>query len=118
MSAARVAAIGLLSLVAMTTWANKANAQSESAPAMLGHIEVTARRAPAMMGHIEVTARPVRFTADGARLFAHVLDSLPVIGGMTVTATRLPTLVEQSTQPESSGEAAVRTRSPRAVLVQ
>jgi len=100
----RIAAIGLLSLVAMTTWANKANAQSE--------------RAPAMMGHIEVTARPVHLAADSLGQIVQKLESLPVIGRMTVTATRLPTLAEQSKQPAGAGEPAVRTRSPRAVLVQ
>jgi hypothetical protein len=101
---ARVAAIGLLSLVAMTTWASKADAQSQTAPSMIGHIEVT--------------ARPLHFTADNVSQILKAFESLPVIGQITVTATRLPTLAEQRKQPESSGEAAVRTRSPRAVLVQ
>jgi len=104
MNTARVAAIGLLSLVAMTTWAEKANAQSE--------------RAPVLMGQIEVTARRMHLAADSVSQIVQKLESLPLIGRMTVTATRLPTLAEQSKQPASAGEPAVRTRSPRAVLVQ
>jgi hypothetical protein len=103
-STARIAAIGLLSLVAMTSWADEASAQSDTTPAM--------------MGHIVVTARPLHFTADSVGQIVKAIESLPIIGQLTVTATRLPTLAERGKQPASSGEGAVRTRSPRAVLVQ
>lgn len=104
MNTARVAAVGLLSLVAMTTWAGKANAQSEPAPVL--------------MGQIEVTARPIHLVADRVSPITAKVDSLPLIGRMTVTARRLPTFAEQSSQPASAGEPAVRSRTPRAVLVQ
>ncbi len=104
MNTARVAAVGLLSLVAMTTWADKANAQSE--------------RAPVLMGQIEVTARPIHLVADSVSQITHKADSLPLIGRMTVTATRIPSLAQQASQPASAGEAAVRNRTSRAVLVQ
>jgi hypothetical protein len=67
----------------------------------MGHIEVTAPRA------INVAVREMP-----------VVESIPMIGSMTVTATRLTTLVERNQQPASGGEPAVRTKSPRAVLVQ
>jgi hypothetical protein len=104
MNTARVAAVGLLSLAAMTIWADKANAQVE--------------RAPALMGHIEVTARPMHIATDSVSQIVQKLESLPLIGRMTVTARRIPTLAEQTSQPASAGEPAVRARSPRAVLVQ
>jgi hypothetical protein len=104
MNTARVAALGLLSLVAMTTWAYKANAQSE--------------RAPVLMGQIEVTARPIHLVADSVSQITRSVESLPLIGRMTVTARRMPTFAEQASQPASAGEPAVRNRTPRAVLVQ
>lgn len=104
MNTARVAAIGLLSLGALTAWAEEANAQSE--------------HAPVLMGQIEVTARPIHLAADSIGQPVQKIESLPLIGRMTVTATRLPTLALQSKQPASAGEPASRTRSPRAVLVQ
>lgn len=104
MNTARVAAVGLLSLVAMTTWADKANAQSEAAPVL--------------MGQIEVTARPIHLVADSVSQVTNKGDSLPLIGRMTVTATRIPSVAQQTSQPASAGEPAVRNRTPRAVLVQ
>ena len=104
MNTARTAALGLLSLIAMTTFAVKADAQSE--------------RAPVMMGQIVVTARATHLASDSVSQIVQKLESLPLIGRMTVTARRLPTFAEQSSQPASAGEAAVRSRSPRAVLVQ
>ncbi len=99
-SAARVAAVGIFSLVAIGAWVQNVNAQTTHAPALMGQIEVTAR---AM--HVAIRSVPN-------------IESTPMIGRMTVTATRLSTLAERSKQPASAGEPAVRTRSPRAVLVQ
>lgn len=99
-NAARVVAVGLLSLVAIGAWAQNANAQTVHAPALMGHIEVTARAL-----HVAVRSIPD-------------VESVPMIGSMTVTAPRLSTFAERSKQPASTGEPAVRTRSPRAVLVQ
>ena len=99
-SAARVVAVGLLSLVAIGASAQDANAGSH-APKLMGHIEVTAPRS------INVAVREIPSA-----------ESVPMIGSMTVTATRLTTMVERNKQPASGGEPAVRTKSPRAVLVQ
>jgi hypothetical protein len=41
-----------------------------------------------------------------------------MIGSMTVTATRMTSVAERNKLPASGGEPAVRTKSPRAVLVQ
>lgn len=98
--AARVVAAGLLSLAAIGSWAQDANAQSH-APKLMGHIEVTAPRA------IDVAIREIP-----------AIESVAMIGSMTVTATRLTTVVERNKQPASGGEPTVRTKSPRAVLVQ
>ena len=98
--AARVVAVGLFSLAAIAASAQDANAEPH-APKLMGHIEVTAKRS------IDVAVREMP-----------AAESLPMIGSMTVTATRLTTFAEQSKQPASAGEPAVRTRSPRAVLVQ
>jgi hypothetical protein len=97
---ARVVAVGLLSLAAIGSYAQDANAQS---------------RAPKLMGHIEVTAPR---TVDVAIRDVPAIESVPMIGSMTVTATRLTTVVERNKQPASAGEPTVRTKSPRAVLVQ
>jgi hypothetical protein len=98
--AARVVAVGLLSLAAMGSMAQGASAQSH-APKLMGHIEVTAPRA------VTVAIRDIP-----------AIEAVPMIGSMTVSATRLTTLVEGNKQPASGGEPAVRTKSPRAVLVQ
>lgn len=98
--AARVVAMGLLSLIGFGASAEDANAETH-APKMMGHIEVTAPRA------INVAVREIPNA-----------ESIAMIGSMTVTATRLTTLVERTTQPASAGEPTVRTKSPRAVLVQ
>ena len=99
-SAARVVAVGLLSLAAVASWSQDASAESR-APKLMGHIEVTAPRA------VTVAIRDIP-----------AVEAIPMIGSMTVTATRLTTLVERNKQPAGAGEPAVRTKSPRAVLVQ
>jgi hypothetical protein len=98
--AARVLAVGLFSLAAIGASAQDASAETH-APKLMGHIEVTAKRS------IDVAVREMPNA-----------DSLPMIGSMTVTATRLTTVAERDQQPASGGEPTVRTRSPRAVLVQ
>jgi hypothetical protein len=99
-SAARVVAIGLLSLAAIGSYAQDATAQSH-APKLMGHIEVTAPRV------ISIAIREMP-----------AVESIPMIGSMTVSATRLTSVAERNKQPASAGEPTVRTRSPRAVLVQ
>ena len=98
--AARVVAMGLLSLIAIGASAQNASADTH-APKMMGHIEVTATRP------VNVAVRDIPN-----------VESIAMIGSMTVTATRITTLVERNKQPASGGEPAVRTKSPRAVLVQ
>jgi hypothetical protein len=99
-SATRVVAIGLLSLAAFGAYAQDATAQSH-APKLMGHIEVTAPRV------ISVAIREMP-----------AVESIPMIGSMTVTATRMTSVAERNKLPASGGEPAVRTKSPRAVLVQ
>jgi hypothetical protein len=100
-SAARVVAVGLLSLTAIGAGAQAVNAPTSHAPKLMGHIEVTATRP------VNVAVREIPN-----------VESIAMIGSMTVTATRLTTVAESDKQSGSAGEPAVRARSPRAVLVQ
>lgn len=101
--AARVAAVGLLSLGAVAAFAQNAR--------------TVAQPSPALIGQIEVTARALHVAASAERALP-AIESIPVIGHMTVTATRLPSFAQQNKQPDSAGETPARNRSPRAVLVQ
>lgn len=97
-SAARVATVGLLSLGAIGAWAQNVSALPAE-PVLMGQIEVTA---PALRVAMRSITSP---------------ESAPMVGSMTVTATRLSSLAERREQPASTGELPVRSGSPRAVLV-
>jgi hypothetical protein len=121
---AQVAALGLLSVAALGARADSTDIVG--APAFIGQMEVIATGigladAPAFIGQMEVVATGIRL-ADGRAVGAHhrsAQDSTALLGAMTVTATRIPTLADESRQPSSGGESPVaRERTPRAVLVQ
>ena len=99
---AKTVATGLLVTLAMGCHA--ADRATAGSVAWMGQMEVTAPAEVADLGSMEVTAPAPIAIAN--------------LGSMTVTATRETALAQRS-RIESTGESeAVRTRSPRAVLVQ